>query len=401
MVFSALALLGCTMPVRMGPMDDFAAPVTSVPQRAALPPAQGEVIGSGPVRVALLLPLSGNPSLASVGNSMLNSTRLAMAYIASSPTIGDNIEIVVKDTGGDPQRAASAAGQALAEGASLILGPLRAEEVRAAGQAARAGGVPVIGFSNNPGAASAGVYLLNVLPQVEAMRTLSFARSQGRQAVAAIVPTTDFGRIQEAAFRQAAADLGLTVRGIYSFSDEAGARRAVEQAVPVLREGAVDALFIPDRATAPSLGILLESAGIARERLTLIGSADWDGDAAILASAYLSGAVYPAVDQSGLATLGPDYQARFGTAPHPFATFAYTAVLLANSSALSLASPPYDVTQLTRPSGFTGRDGLFRFLGDGRSEHALAIRQVQPGGAVQIEAPQMPGGPGRVATLPE
>lgn len=355
----------------------------------ALPAAAGEPIGSGPVRVALLLPVTGD--LANVGISMANGARLAMNFIQSNPNVGQNITLVLKDTRGDAATASRMASEAVREGASLILGPLRAEGVRSAGAVARSAGVTMIGFSNNSGAAAPGTYLLNVLPEAEVRRSLSYAKSQGRQAFAAIVPNTDFGRIQDGAFRQAIADLGLNARAVYSFSNETEARQAVEQVAPLIQAGQIDAVFLPDRATAPSFGSLLESTGTDRNSFTLVGSADWNNDPAIAQNAYLIGSVYPAIDEAGMRALLPDYQRNFGGAvPHPFATIAYTATLLANSSALSQGTPKYDRTQLTRASGFNGRDGLFRFLADGRSEYALTIKQVVAGGASIVDTAKLP-----------
>lgn len=386
-----LALLAACSDFSFGPSPD--APGPAVPLAAApdgeLPPAAGESIGTGPVRVALLLPLSGDRGLVEVGTSMANSARLAMAFIAASPSINDNITIVIKDTAGNSAVAANRASEAIAEGASLILGPLRADSVRAVGQVARQAGVPVIAFSNNAGAAAPGVFLLNVLPEVEVARALGFVRAEGRGAFAAIVPTTDFGRVQEGAFRQAAADQGLNIRGVYSFSSEAEARAAVQQVIPLIEAGAVDALFLPDRATAPSFGALLEEAGIDRGRLTVIGSADWDGDGRILQTGFLAGAVYPAVDPAGFEALRPEYQARFGAVPHPLATIAYTATLLANTSTLARGTPRYDRAQLTRPSGYSGRDGLFRLSADGRSQYALVIKRIGPGGAAVVDGARL------------
>lgn len=359
---------------------------TQTPQ--TLPTAAGRTLGDGPVRVALLLPLTGD--VATVGTSMANAADLAVAFIQSQSSQQLNITVVVKDTGGNPQIAAQKASEAITEGASLILGPLKAESVQAAGGVARSAGVPMIAFSNNSGAASAGVYLLNVLPEVEARRTLAYAQAQGKQAVSAIVPATSYGQIQEGAFRQAAAELGMTVRAVYQYSNETEARNAVAQITPFLQQGSIDTLFLPDRATAPSIGVLLEQAGIDKSNLMIIGSLDWAGDTVIPQTSYLTGAIYPAVDETGLAALRPQYQARFGSEPHPFSTLAYTAVLLANTSSLSMSLPRYDRTQLTRPSGFGGRDGLFRFLADGRSQYSLAIKQITIGGAQQIDGPKIP-----------
>lgn len=355
----------------------------------ALPTAAGEPIGNGPVRVALLLPVTGD--VANVGISMANGARLAMEFVQSNPNVTDNITLVLKDTRGDPATATRMASEAVSEGASLILGPLRAESVRAVSAVARTAGIPVIGFSNNSGAASPGTYLLNVLPEGEVRRSLSYAKSKGRQAFAAIVPNTDFGRIQDGAFRQAVSDLGLNARAVYTFSNETEARAAVEQVIPLIQAGQVDAVFMPDRATAPSFGVLFEAANLDRNSVTLIGSADWSNDPNISQTAFLVGSVYPAIDEAGMQALLPQYQQRFGGAvPHPFATIAYTATLLANSSALSMGTPKYDRTQLTRSSGFNGRDGLFRFLADGRSEYALTMKQVAVGGSVVVDSANLP-----------
>lgn len=354
-----------------------------------MPTVAGRSFGKGPVRVALLLPLSGDANLASVGQSLANASELAINFVETNPNIGENITVFLKDTGGSTAGATQAAQQALSEGASLILGPLRADQVTAAGQVAKAAGVPVIGFSNNSGAASPGVYLLNVLPESEVKRSMGYAKKLGKKAFAGVFPTTDFGRIQEGAFRQATADLGLNARAVYSFSSEEEARSVVTQLAPMLQAGQIDALFIPDRATAPSFANLLNEAGIAPGKVQLIGSADWDGDPSILNTTTLAGALFPAVDEAGYNALLPEYQAKYGSAPHKLATIAYTATILANAGSLANGTPKYDRAQLTLPAGFNGRDGVFRFLADGRSEYALVIKQVSIGGASVAEGARL------------
>ena len=393
MTFGGAALAALTLSACSSGSFDFGGPTLPSPgageAAATLPAATGKSFGTGPVRVALLLPLSGDEALATVGTSMANAAELAVEYVEKTPSLPANITIVLKDTGPTPAGATQAASQAVQEGASLILGPLRAEQVSAAGAVARAAGIPVIGFSNNSGAASPGVYLLNVLPESEVRRSMSFAKAQGKRAFAGVFPTTDFGRIQEGAFRQAAADLGLNARAVYNFSSEDEARSIVAQLVPLLQQGQIDTLFLPDRATAPSFGVLLEEAGIATGTVQIIGSADWNGDAAIASTPYLAGALYPAVDDAGFQALAAEYRARFGTDPHPLSTIAYTAAILANNSALAMGTPKYDRAQLTLQNGFNGRDGVFRFLRDGRSEYALVIKQVTVGGAAIVDGAKL------------
>jgi ABC-type branched-subunit amino acid transport system substrate-binding protein len=380
---SLLALAACTADRFNLGLGTGASTGGGGPQRLV----QGKSFGSGPVQVALLLPLSGEA--ASVGTSMARGAELAMDFIAGNPQIADNITLVLKDTGASAQGAVTAAQQAVGEGAALILGPLRADQVSAAGGVARSAGIPLIGFSNNSGAAQPGVYLLNVLPESEVRRTLRYAQSSGRRALAGLFPNSDFGRIQQAAVTQATAELGLRVVGTYNFTSETEARAVVAQVAPLLKAGQIDTLFLPDRATAPSFGVLFEEAGIAGGAVQVIGSADWNGDQQILATPWLGGALYPAVDDQGFQALLPLYQQKFGGTPHPFITLAYTGVILANASPLSMTTPRYDRAVLTSAGGFNGRDGVFRFLADGRSEYALVVKRVGIGAAQQVDGPKL------------
>ena len=363
-----------------------------VPMQQGLPQAGGsqaggQTIGTGPVKVALLLPLSGDPRLSSTGNSMANGARLAMEFIAQSPNISDNITLAIADTGGTGAGAARAASLATASGASLILGPLTGDGVTAAGSVARAAGIPLIGFSNTESAAGPGVYLLSVLPSVEVRRSLTYAKAQGKRSVAAILPATAFGQAQLAALQAATASLGLAPKGIQTFNGSGDISRVVQQMLPAIRSA--DALFIPDRASAPEIGRQLQAAGISAQKLLVIGSADWQGDPLIANGGFFKGAVYPAVDETGLNTIRPQYVARFGSEPHPLTTLAYTATILANASPLSMAPERYSRAVLTAPAGFRGRDGVFKFSTDGRADYALVMKKIEGGTATTVDGAKL------------
>ena len=353
--------------------------------------AQGTArsMGTGPVRVALLLPLSGDPAVSSVGLSMANGAQLAMDYVAANPRLGDNITLLLRDTGSTAQGAAQAASAAVADGVSLILGPLKADQVQTAGAVARQANVPLVGFSNNSSVAAPGIYLLNVLPESEVRRSLTYASEHGSRSVAGLFPNTEFGRVQQSAFMRAVSDLRLTPRGALNFGNENEVHTQIAQLAPQLVSGSIGALFLPDRASAPAIGAMLQQAGVTSRKTLLVGSADWDNDEAILQSSALMGAIYPAVDDTGYRALLPEYAAKFGGNPHPLATIAYTAVILANAAPLAKSNPPYGAAALTIPGGFNGRDGVFRFLPDGRSQYALIIKQVTAAGAVRVDGPKL------------
>jgi len=342
--------------------------------------APKEQFGRGRVSVALLLPLSGNAALSQLGTALANASKLAIAFIEANPNIGENITISLRDTGDSAAGATSAANAAVAEGVKLILGPLTAEQVSAAGQVARAAGIPLIGLANNGSVAGPGVYVLNVLPETEMKRAVRYLRDQGRRGPAGIFPATPYGEALATAFRQQAIAAGFNPSAVYTFSNISEAQQIVDQAKPLIDRGMIDALFIPDRASAATFSGLLARAEVTGEMVQLVGSADWANDAALLRNPALAGAIFPAVDEAGLDAIRADYAARFGGNPPQMATIAYTATILANVNTLSLATPPYEASLLTHPAGFAGRDGLFRFHANGRSDYALVIKQIAAGG---------------------
>jgi len=342
--------------------------------------APKEQFGRGRVSVALLLPLSGNAALSQLGKALANASKLAIAFIEANPNIGENITISLRDTGDSAAGATSAANAAVAEGVKLILGPLTAEQVTAAGTVARAAGIPLIGFANNASVAGPGVYVLNVLPETEMKRAVRYLRDQGRRGPAGIFPATPYGEALATAFRQQAIAAGFNPSAVYTFSNIAEAQQIVDQAKPLIDRGMIDALFIPDRTSAGTFAGLLAQGGVTGEMVQLVGSADWTNDAGLLRNPALAGAIFPAVDEAGINAIRADYAARFGGNPPQMATIAYTATILANVNTLSLATPPYEASLLTNPAGFAGRDGLFRLYANGRSDYALAIRRIETGG---------------------
>jgi branched-chain amino acid transport system substrate-binding protein len=338
--------------------------------------APKEQFGRGRVNVALLLPLSGNAALSQLGQALANASKLAIGFIEANPNIGENITISLRDTGDSAAGAMSAANAAVAEGVKLILGPVTAEQVTAAGNVARAAGIPLIGFANNGSVAGPGVYVLNVLPETEMKRAVRHLRDHGRRGPAGIFPATPYGEALATAFRQQAIAAGFNPSAVYTFSNISEAQQIIDQAKPLIERGMIDALFIPDRASATTFAGLLAQAGVTNETVQLVGSVDWANDATLLRNPALAGAIFPAVDETGLNAIRADYAARFGGNPPQMATIAYTATILANVNTLSLATPPYEATLLTNPAGFAGRDGLFRLHADGRSDYALVIKQI-------------------------
>lgn len=347
----------------------------------------GQTIGTGKVKVGLILPLTAEGQGAVVGNSLKNAAEMALAEFPNA-----DLTLLVKDDRGTPDGARAATQEALAEGAELIVGPLFAPSVQAAGQVARGANKPVIAFSSDSNVASRGVYLLSFPPENDVNRVIGYAAQQGRKSFAALVPDTAYGKVVEAAFQQAAANRGVRVAAIERFSsDPAAMKAAIQRLMPSL--GQADALFVPAAAdTMPTLGQLLQEAGYNPAKVKPLGTGVWN-DAGIARVPAIQGGWFASPDTAGFNAFAGRYQQRFNSAPTRTATLAYDAVSLAAALARTQGSQRFSEAVLTNASGFAGADGVFRFRTDGQVERGLAVLELRNGQIVTINAAPRDLGP--------
>lgn len=346
------------------------------PQVSAEPlPAPAPTVGQGSVKVALILPSSAKGNAGAAASALKNAAELALSEFD-----GPDIQLLVKDDGGSSSGAQAAAQAAADEGAKLILGPLFAHSVQGAGQAARARGVPVVAFSTDANVAARGVYLLSFLPESDVQRVVSYAASQGKRSFAALIPETGYGAVAEAAFQQAVTRAGGRVVALERYGpDKAKMAGPVERVASALSQA--DALFIPDTAEAvPAVVGQLAANGVNLKRLKLLGTGLWD-DPALTRDASLSGAWFAAPDDAGFRGFAQRYRARYGSEPVRAASLAYDATALVAAIVKTQGESGLSDQTLANPSGFVGIDGAFRFRSDGPNERALAVYQIQTGGA--------------------
>jgi ABC-type branched-subunit amino acid transport system substrate-binding protein len=350
------------------------------------------------VKVALIVPLSAQGHASLIGKSLKQAAELAL-FERDSP----NLQLMVKDDKGTPEGARAAADEAIKDGAALILGPVFAKSVTAVAPVARQAGVPAIAFSNDRQVAGGGVYLLSFQPSPEVARIVAFAAQQGKRRFAALIPDDQFGKIAAASFKTAVAQRGGVVVALETYRPSANAMlepmRKLSDAIKASygEDARVDALFVPGaQESLETIARLLPQAEIDTERIKLIGTGGMDYPNAGR-EAKLVGAWYPAPDPRGWNEFAQKYARSYGQAPPRIATLAYDGI----GVAIALAGEPegqrYTATTITRPAGFSGVDGTFRFLADGTTDRALAILEVQKFGASVIDAPASPS-PARAPT---
>ncbi len=337
----------------------------------------GDTIGTGPVKVALVLPLTsanGQPSL--VGQSLRNAAEMALSESGST-----DLTLLVKDDHSNPDGARAAAQLALSDGAELFIGPLFAPDVREVGKVARGAGKPMIAFSTDTSIASRGSYLLSFLIESYVDRIVDYAAAKGKKSIAALIPDNDYGRVADAEFQQETAKKHMRVETIEHYTPQTLA--ASVKKVAALGDQ-IDSLFIPEQADAmPAVSEALVASGLDGKRVQVLGTGLWN-DARVLNLPALQGAWFAAPENGGFNSFAQRYRAKYNIDPTRIATLSFDAVLLAAALAKTQGSQRFADNVLLGKSGFNGTDGVFRFRADGLNERGLAVLQINGGTAAPV-----------------
>lgn len=341
-----------------------------------------DAIGTGSVKVALLLPLSANGNAGTTAKALKEAAELAL-FEFNNP----DIVLIPRDTQGTAAGAAAAAQAAIAEGAELIIGPLFAHSAAAVGPVARNANVPVIAFSTDSNVAGRGVYLLSFLPEDDITQVMRYAASKGKRSFAALLPENAYGTLAEGAVRQAAAQTQGRVIAVEKYPLDTQAMMEPAKNLAEVAKGPApqaDAVLIPDGpGVAPTLAPLLALNGVDLKKVKLLGSGQWN-DPRMGKEPALQGGWFAAPDPAGWRSFVTRFQATYGAQPPRIATLSYDAVSLAAALARQPQGQRYTAENLTNSSGFSGVDGIFRFQPSGLNQRGLAILEVQAGGDARV-----------------
>jgi len=342
---------------------------------ATLPTASGggEALNSGDaVTVALLVPYgSPTPGDEGLARSLENAARLAAA------DLGGNINLKVYRTAGQAGTAAAVTDQAIAEGAQIIVGPLRSDAANAAAVAARDDNVNVLAFSNNTSIAGGNLFVLGNTFDNIASRMMNYAAAQGRSRVVVVSPKTPVGEIAKASISRAASGANVQIVGDGSFEfSQDGIASAIPTITNSVRSSGATAIMLTDDSAGalPLLAELLPTAGINPASVKYMGLTRWDVPPQTLTLQGLEGGWFALPDPALTARFNARYQGTYGNPPHPLAGLAYDGV--AAVGALAAKNLKATNGNLTQSSGFAGVNGVFRLKSNGTVERALAIAQV-------------------------
>ncbi len=358
--------------------NTIAAPVpqTSVPMN--IPQSN-----AAQVRVGLLVPLSGEK--AELGQNLLDAGMLALYdKYAGGQNFPAQVVIIPKDTEGTPQGAMKAAGDAVDEGAQLLLGPVFSEEVKAAAQVAKQRKVPLVSFSNNKTIADSNTFLFGFMPDQAVARVMDEAYGRGFKKIGVIAPDNEFGQLVSDAARKVSTTRGMELIGVELYrpgtTDFTG---TVERLLGGrARSGQVmdvDAVMIAEGGSAAR--VLANTVfALAGKPVQLLGTGLWD-DPSVTGSRELSGGWFASSPLRQSKGFEQRFRNYYSYTPLRIASLAYDAVALATTLAMMPEGADFTAMRITDVNGFNGpANGIFRFQGDGSIERGLSILQITPTG---------------------
>lgn len=343
------------------------------------------------VKVGLLLPITGRH--AELGRAMQDAATVSLfdKYASISPEASKiRMELVPYDTGDTPEQARDAASQAVDDGVVLLIGPVFSDATQAVAPIAEAAGLSVISFSNNITVAKPGIYLFGFSPEQQARRVISFATTQGRNQLAALVPNSAYGQaVLDSARTTVTAQGGALISQALYSPQGVGVESAVDTIIPQGQVPAFDSLFLPEGGNALSTLLrTLHHRGVRDASVQLLGTGLWD-DPSLISRVNLDGAWFATSPPQLTYAFETRFFKTYNYPPPRIASLAYDAVALAVTIVTS--GRQFNMQTLTNPTGFSGpANGIFRFLKNGMSERGLAVLQVS-GGSFEVVSPAPAG----------
>ncbi|MBF0158823.1 MAG: penicillin-binding protein activator [Magnetococcales bacterium] len=348
-----------------------------------------------PVKIGLLLPLSGNN--AAMGQSMLRAAQMAVSAYPDVPLL-----LHVADSRGEAAATRAAMEQLIQQGVDGFLGPVFHDAAMAAAQEAARSGRPLITFNPQKDVAAGTTVkapiLLNAFhsdQQGTTMARFAVSQRQARQ-IAIVAPASDYGRRISRAFTEEATQLGATVvRQLHIPDNSVDFSSTIKSLLGEPRQGAAalpfDALFLPLRADQVRLLIhQAVASGLQWSKILLLGNAQWHKPELLKdGNDYLMGAVFCDIDDGVRDRFQQRFQALWGQAPvqtTPLLAYDGVAIVAQALRDQRLGGPPWHHA-LFRQEGFRSVTGRIYFEEDGVARHTYPLFTIDKNGMVPLAVP--------------
>lgn len=354
----------------------------------AQPMTMQQRVNLPPVKVGILLPLSGKN--ANLGEAMLNAAQMAMFEIGHQ-----SFQLIPRDTQGTSAGGRSAAKDAIDNGAQLILGPVFADAVRGAKSVARSRNVNMIAYSTDWTLADNSTFIMGILPFDQVERVIRYAAAQGLTNVGVLSPANKYGDAVLNAYNRLSFNAGINTVDTKRFSPNTSSLNTTmrqfakyDQRQARDENGAeapppFDAIFMPVGGNlARTVGSFASQYSMRPDQVRRLGTGLLD-DEALASNPDLAGALFAAPSPVLRREFERKYFSTYGVSPPRIATLAYDstalAAVLARSGLQQSGRPFFDSVSIQNPNGFAGVDGIFRFREGGLVDRGLAVLEYRRG----------------------
>ncbi len=365
--------------------------------------------------IGCILPLSG--PYAPYGKKVLQGVQLAAGIFGGSA--GPPINLVIKDSKGDPEEAVRAVEELVTQDKVVaIVGPLISSVAEAAAQKSQEMGAPMISLSKKFGIPETGDYIFrNFLTNRDQTKSLAryVINELGMKNFAVLYPRDSYGEELMHLFWSDITLLGGKVVGIegyapdqYDFgkelkrlvgmdkvnADKEEAKPFEERLKPVID---FDAIFIPDNyeragLLAPQL-VYHDITGV-----TLLGTNSWNSPKLIsIGEKYVKGAVfssgfYPGSTRQSTVRFVTDFESSFGEKPDTLEAMAYDATkMVVDIIKAGRARSRIEMRDsLLLIEEFEGATGTARMTDSGDVDKNIFILTVKGGEIVETDRRQRP-----------
>lgn len=344
---------------------------------------QNMEFGHPPVKVGLLLPLSGPAG--TLGQALLKGAQMALFEIGVR-----NLELVPRDTQGTPEGSREAARALLGENVQIIIGPVFADSVRAAKSVLSGSNINMLVFSTDWTLAGGNTFIMGFLPFDQVERITRYAAGRNLQRIGLIAPNSPYGQVVSAEFRDESAMLGVITTNTVTYSEGLTPRIEDIQRFSQIPTDAV--LIAAGGQEAVTTSAILSQFDLPPQSVVRLGTGLWD-DPSLASNPDFEGALFAAPPREERENFERRFISLYGMTPPRLTSLAYDALaltaVLTHNGQQNTGRPAFDKASLTNPNGFSGIDGIFRFRSNHMAERGLAVLQFQRGRIVTADpAPQ-------------
>lgn len=360
----------------------------------------GRKASSDYVAIGVILPFSGR--YGGYGKAVLRGIECGAGIL--EPCKSElPIRLVIRDSGGDPEKAKAAFDDMMmADYISAVIGPLASIEVEPVVAEAERYQIPTMTLTQKEDVAGQSPYVFrNFLTVSDQVRALvdHLCTTDIREA-AILYPQSSVGRLHRELFEAFFAECGGTIKAAEPYDPRTGnyqdAIRSLKFAVSEhkLGEGVgFPALFIPDSYRNLSQ-ILPMLSFLNVDKVTLLGTAGWNNPKLLeefpdeMKEAIFVGSFFAESQAGPTRRFTETYRKAYGHDPSFLEAYGFDSIDLLKKAIQERGAEDRDAVRetLSRIQKFPGATGAINMDGDGNAEHRLVVLTVQEGQIVEVHS---------------